>query len=293
MFGWKKANFENYKEAYELLGGGLVTSPEVLSFLHERFNLNESFFIKTDGNTNIVAAICTWENSYLAGDQSIVSKHSINKYPLNFDEVLFPINNKNSFFLPFKTKFLSCINGNKVINCSHILNSHREICLVKELSKKSVSTRNRELNKFLKVGGEVISSFNFTVEDLVEVYDELYFARRNNHIFKKEMIELLKELPMLRFGNLLFFENKPVAMQYVLKKESKYWMNYDYYNIGRKDIGISGIPLGTIAIWVNVKEAIKYTSDNNLKLRFSFGRPTFDYKERWCKREKLYRVITL
>ncbi|WP_408672828.1 hypothetical protein [Xenorhabdus szentirmaii] len=27
-------------------------------------------------------------------------------------------------------------------------------------------------------------------------------------------------------------------------------------------------------------------------MRFSFGRPTFDYKDRWCHREKLYKVIT-
>ncbi|MDX7989344.1 hypothetical protein FE392_18940 [Xenorhabdus sp. 12] len=293
MFGWKKANIENYKEAYELFGGGIVTSPEVLSFLHERFPLREKFFIKTNRNNEITSAICTWEDSHLAGDQSIALKHSINKYPLNFDEVLFPSDNKNRFFLPYKTKFLSCINSNDVINCSHIFNAHREICLVKEPSKKSISTRNRELNKFLKVGGEVINSLIFKVEDLVDIYDELYFSRRKEHILKKEMIELLKELPMLRFGNLLFLDSKPVAMQYTLKKENKHWVNYDYYNLGRKDIGISGIPLGTIAIWVNVKEAIQYSSDSTLKLRFSFGRPTFDYKERWCKREKLYKIITL
>ncbi|WP_273549127.1 hypothetical protein [Xenorhabdus khoisanae] len=293
MFGWKKANFENYKQAYDMFGGGIVTSPEVLSFLHERFELNEKYFIKTDRKNKITAAICTWEDSHLAGDQSIVLKHSINKYPINFDELLFPTNKKNNIFLPFKTKFLSSINGCEVINCSHRLNASREICLLKEPSKKTTSTRERELKKFLKIGGEVINSLEFSVEDLVEIYDDLYFSRRNNHILKKEMIELLKELPMLRFGNLLFLNGNPVAMQYILKKENSHWVNYDYYNLGRKYIGISGIPLGTISIWINVKEAIKYTKDKNLGLRFSFGRPTFDYKERWCKRDKLYKVITI
>ncbi|PHM67313.1 hypothetical protein [Xenorhabdus sp. KJ12.1] len=292
MFGWKKANYKNYRDTYELFGGGIVTSPEVLSFLHERFNLHEKYFVKTDKYNNITAAVCTWENNFLAGDQSVALKHKINKYPLNFDELLFPVDKGKSLIMPFKTKFLSSMNSNEFINCSHIINSRREICLVKHPSKKTFSTRNRELNKFIKAGGKIIGTLNFSVENLVDIYDDLYFSIRKEHVLKKEMVEFLNELPTLRYGNLLFFDENPVAMQYVLKKECSNWVNYDYHNMGRKNIDIQEISIGTIAMWVNVKEAIEYTSRNNLEMRFSFGRPTFDYKDRWCKRDKLYRIIT-
>ncbi|WP_162475734.1 hypothetical protein [Candidatus Erwinia dacicola] len=42
---------------------------------------------------------------------------------------------------------------------------------------------------------------------------------------------------------------------------------------------------------MNIKEAFFLGNKHNKKVRFSFGRPTMEYKERWCLREPLFRVL--
>ncbi|OKP00871.1 hypothetical protein [Xenorhabdus eapokensis] len=291
MLNWKKANFANYEEAYELYGGGISTSPEVLQFLHARFDLNEKYFVKTDNSNNIIAAVCVWDSNYLAGEPSLSQKIG-NPYPVCTDEILFPIKPEIKCILPFKSKFLSHKNAKTVINSSHIFNSHREICFVKELSGKTINTRNRELKNFLKKDGSLINIFDISTEEFVEIYDELFFMRRKCHINKIAIKELLNNIPSLKFGHILFWKNKPASVQFVIKKQCVNWINFDFINTGR-DMSLQEIPVGTIAMWINIKNAIALAEKNNIEMRFSFGRPTFNYKERWCRREKLFRVVTL
>ncbi|NHB93619.1 hypothetical protein C5469_16320 [Photorhabdus cinerea] len=269
----------------------MSTSPEVLQFLHCRFNLNEKYFVKTDNNGNILASICVWDSNYLAGDPNICQKIS-NPYPVCSYEIIVPSKSDYRYILPFKSKFLSHKNSRNVFNSSHTLNASREICFVKNMSGKTRNTRNRELNRFLKNGGSFINIRDITTDEFVDIYDELFFMRRKSHIDKVAIKELLDEIPSLKFGSILFWNNSPVAVQFVIKKQCVNWINFDFINTGR-DMSFKDDSIGTIAMWVNVKDAIALSEEKGVEMRFSFGRPTFDYKERWCKREKLYRVITL
>ncbi|HEJ9541392.1 hypothetical protein GHV27_08445 [Proteus mirabilis] len=288
--GWQQGSAIEYQEAYNKFGGSIITSPEILNFIHTRFDLNEKFYIKKDKDNQIIGAFCTWHDKFLAGEQKIAIKLELYRYMLNFDEIILPLSIEDNVFLPVNSKFLS--SKNKVINAFSKINSHREVCLVKSFSKKTISTRNRELNKFIKKGGSVINVSKYSVEEFSDIYDELYFKRRNEHSYKKEIREILNIFPDLIFGNILWLENKPVAMQYVIKKDSPNWVCFDYINSGM-DMNYPDLSLGTIAAWVNVRDAIEYTNKRNLELRYCFGRPTFDYKERWCNRFPLQRVISI
>lgn len=46
--------------------GGLSTSPEILTFLHLRYNLNEKYYIRHN-KERITTAICVWHDQFLAG----------------------------------------------------------------------------------------------------------------------------------------------------------------------------------------------------------------------------------
>ncbi|WP_268873815.1 hypothetical protein [Morganella psychrotolerans] len=54
-------------------------------------------------------------------------------------------------------------------------------------------------------------------------------------------------------------------------------MYLNFVNTGRR-MDIDDIPIDTIAMWVNVRGAISLCEKTNLEMRFSFGRPTFEYK---------------
>ncbi len=290
--GWQQGSESEYREAYTKFGGSVITSPDLLNFIHQRFNLDEKFYIRKDRNNQIIGAFCTWYDKYLAGEQKIAHKLELYRYMLNFDEIILPLSAEEKVFLPANSKFLSEKHKEQVINAFEKINAHREICLVKSFSKKTISTRNRELNKFIKKGGSIVNISKYSVEEFTDIYDELYFKRRNEHSNKKEIQEILNAFPDLVFGNVLWLENNPVAMQYVIRKESPNWVCFDYINSGM-DMSYPDLSLGTIAAWVNVRDAIEYTNKRNLELRYCFGRPTFDYKERWCNRSSLQRVISI
>lgn len=290
--GWQQGSIVEYQEAYNKFGGSVITAPEILDFIHKRHNVDEKFFIKKDKSNQVIGAFCTWYDKYLAGEQKIAKNLGLHSYMLNFDEIILPLSLNEKFIIPSKSKFLSEKNKTQVINAFNKINAHREICLVKELSKKTISTRNRELNKFIKKGGYFENVSKYTPMELVDIYDELYFKRRNEHCNKNKFLELIEKFPNLPFGNVLWIEKKPVAIQYVVKKDSPNWVCFDYINSGM-DMNYPDLSLGTIAAWVNVRDAIEYSNKRGLELRYCFGRPTFDYKERWCNRLPLHRVVTL
>ncbi|CDL81869.1 conserved hypothetical protein [Xenorhabdus szentirmaii DSM 16338] len=290
MFGWKSASFDNYKEAYALYGGGISTSPEVLQFLHCRFDFKEKFFVREDHEGKILSALCVWDSRYLAGEPGIYQKVGA-PYPICSDEIIFPSKDNIKFILPFKSKHLSHKNSKSAINSSHAINAHREICVVKKFSSKTINTRNRELKKFLGSDGSLLNICDISTDEFVDIYDELYFMRRQVHINKKATKELLDEIPSLKFGHILMWKKQPAVVQFVLKKECVNWVNFDFVNTGR-DMNLKDASIGTVAMWVNVRNALVLAEEKGVAMRFSFGRPTFDYKDRWCHREKLYKVIT-
>ncbi|WP_247734880.1 antimicrobial resistance protein Mig-14 [Proteus mirabilis] len=290
--GWQQGSIIEYQEAYNQFGGSVITAPDILDFIHNRYSLKENFFIKKDKNNKVIGAFCTWYDKYLAGEQKVAHNLGLCSYMLNFDEIILPLSPNEKFFIPAKSKFLSEKHKNQVINSFKKINAHREICLVKKLSKKTVSTRNRELHKFIKRGGYIENVSKYSSAELVDIYDGLYFKRRNEHCNKNKFLELIENFPDLPFGNILWLENKPVAMQFIIKKDSPRWVCFDYINSGM-DMNYPDLSLGTIAAWVNVHDAIEYANKKGLELRYCFGRPTFDYKERWCNRFPLQRVISI
>jgi hypothetical protein len=77
-----------------------------------------------------------------------------------------------------------------------------------------------------------------------------------------------------------------------MKAESPEWINFDYINGGYDTTYDSFCP-GTIVTWVNVHTAYLLCESLGKKMRYSFGRPTADYKNRWCKTEPVGRILAL
>jgi hypothetical protein len=290
LSGWTESSFEDYQQSYVRFGGSILSNPQILSFFHTHATLNERYFIRRDRTGNLAGAVCVWNNKFIAGDQCAVKKHGLQRYPLNFDEIVLPINPAVKCILPFRTKFLSDINYPSIRNSSHRLNAHREVSIVRPVSAKTRSSRNRELRKFTDAGGSVHRLSEYSLEQQLQMYSELFYQRRDKHIEIKPMQELLAAIPNLLFGNILAFKNTPCAMQLVVKKEDCHRIYLDYVNAGM-NTKLSNLSVGTLAAWINIREAMEYGEAQNKQVRFSFGRPTADYKDRWCDREQLYRIL--
>jgi hypothetical protein len=293
---WEECSIQNYRHYYHLYGGDVSSHPDILDFQHNHLGINHKYLVKVDSQGNPGAAICVWNDKFLANDSSTSSLTTAAPLPISTNELIVPIKDNFKTIIPFKSKIISSLKKSSVSNSTFRYNAKRKICIAKtipEFSTKTRQTRNRELRKFLADGGRIEAINSYSPDDIVDMYSELFKKRRGvvskNDGLLKNMIETL---PGNFFGSVLFLKNEACALQLITKAESQSLIYYDYINIGF-DMSIKNHCLGTIITWVNVNEAYEECLEKNKRMRFSFGKPTFDYKARWCNQESLGRVLTI
>ncbi|WMV72435.1 GNAT family N-acetyltransferase [Xenorhabdus griffiniae] len=287
LSGWEKSNFEQYKEAHALFGGCTLTHPNIVSFLDKHLDGQFCFYIKKTAS-GVKGACFSSKNKKLIEEMQT-------KYPVSYDEIVFPIVTDAKLFLPIKSKRLSPIHEKNFINASYRpLFSKRQICLIKDsFSYKTRRNRSNEINKFKRAGGEIRPSSEFSAEELVDIYIDLYQQRWNNghsEEQKKHLLEIYTELREHIFGNVLLINGKPCAYDFVLWAESPKWISFDAIN-GGYDPEYAHLSVGSILMWVNVQEAKALCHQGDKTMRYSLGNPTFEYKNRWCETLPLGKVL--
>ncbi|CDG15854.1 GNAT family N-acetyltransferase [Xenorhabdus doucetiae] len=287
LSGWKECSFEQYKEAHALFGGCTSTHPNIVSFLDRHLAGQFCFYIKKT-EFGIKGACFSLKNKKLIEEMQT-------RYPISYDELVFPIAADAKVFLPVKSKRLSPIHKNNFINTS--FNSRlnkRKVCLIKDsFSYKTRRNRSNEINKFKRAGGEIRSSNEFSVEELVNIYIDLYQKRWNychSEEQKKHLLEIYTELREHIFGSVLLINGKPCAYDFVLWANSPKWISFDAIN-GGYDPEYAHLSVGSILMWVNTQEAKALCQQADKIMRYSLGNPTFEYKNRWCEILPLGKVL--
>jgi len=292
FLGWEEASLEDYKKCYFQYGGNFSTHPDVLSYIHNNADCSEKYFVHLTSGV-VDGAVCVWDKNRLANDISTGSLTSHLCLPVAKDELILPVTNERNIIIPFKSKIVSPINKN-IVNRNELFNAKRSICLTKDLtsfSKKTVQTRNRELNKFINDGGTIIDQSVLSAKEMFNTYDFLFEMRRGKQEYNKgSALSFIEKHRDNFFGKILYMNDTPCAFMLITKCESKGISTLDFINIGiNKEI--KNHSLGSISMWVNINEADKMFNTGHGKMRFSFGRPTADYKNRWCYQEKLGRLL--
>ncbi|CCW30446.1 conserved hypothetical protein [Xenorhabdus nematophila F1] len=287
LSGWKECNFEQYKEAYALFGGGVSTHPNIISFLNKHLDEKFTFYSKTteDGI----------KGSYFSLNNMKLIENMQTGYPFSYDEIILPIAKEIKPFLPVKSKRLSPIHQDNFINTSYSIRlNKRKICLIKDsFSYKTRRNRSNEINKFKRAGGEIRPSSEFNAEDLVNIYIDLYQKRWNyshSEEQKKHLIEIYTELREHIFGNVLLINGTPCAYDFVLRAESPKWISFDAIN-GGYDPEYAHLSVGSVLMWINIQEAKALCQQGDKTMRYSLGNPTFEYKNRWCETLPLGKIL--
>ncbi|PQQ22487.1 GNAT family N-acetyltransferase [Photorhabdus hindustanensis] len=292
--GWSEAGVSEYRYCYKKFGGNFSTHPDVLDYLHSHAECRERFFVRTNGNGELTGALCVWHNKYLANDYftSEITKHL--NLPVPKDELILPLSTEKKSLLPFKGKIISEINASSIMNVTYKLNARRQICLAKNPEMMSSSTKNsrkREVRRFLEQGGEIIDQREYSASELVDIYFELFKMRRGVYPGQREEnIKFIQKFRSMVFGSILFYQGKPAAFQLIMKSDNPKWSTFDYINIGL-NTELAKLSVGTIIMWLNTQNAWKKCNEENKAMRFSFGKPTYKYKDRWCIRESVGRLL--
>ncbi|KAB8307080.1 GNAT family N-acetyltransferase [Rouxiella chamberiensis] len=296
LLGWEEGSIIEYRECYEQFGGNFSTHPDAVQTQNDMLNLGARYFIRTNGRGDKQGGICVWDGNMLANDYDSDRLTQSLALPVAKDELILPISRSGHLILPFKSKIISSKHSSNIINSTFSINAKRRICVAKDIGKLSVKTRQsrkREYKKFIESGGKVHRVEDFTTSELVEIYSTLFFKRRSKKMKNKsELINFLECLKPHIFGCILFIDDSPVAFQLIMKAESLEIISYDYINIGL-DTSYSKLSLGTLITWLNLNDASRECQRKEKEMRFSFGRPTAEYKNRWCTLEFVGRIITL
>lgn len=290
FLGWEEASLHEYRDCYEQFGGNFSTNPDVLNYIHNHADCNEKYYIhQSSGKMN--GAVCVWKNKYLAND--IVTCDFVDGFPVSKDELILPITTNKKIIIPWKSKIVSSVNKN-ILNRNERFNARRTICLAKPLScfsKKTIQTRNRELNKFIRDGGDIKDQSEFNASDIVDIYSSLYESKRGKKIQSRDkLLGFMAEFRDYYFGKVLFYKNMPCAFQLITKNLKNGIASLDFINLGINNT-LTPYSLFPVLLWVNTNEAYKTFTEESIKLRYSFGRPSSDYKQRWCFQEKLGRLL--
>ncbi|MEM5442345.1 GNAT family N-acetyltransferase [Serratia marcescens] len=296
--GWRKGTAEEYRACYNLYGGSFVTHPDVLNFMQRQLNLRHKYYVKHAPNGVLLGGFCTNGNKEIALVGRGSKKIGIDIFMFNKDEMILPINRRIKTLIPYRSKILSSINGCSVINSTFSLNSQREICLAKTCGKGGYSSstknsRNRELKKFLNSGGDVVDQALLTPIQLADIYLELFEKRWGvKPDNKQQMVDMITSLRDMIFGYVLFYNGQPCAFQFITRADSPKWICFDYVN-GGYDREQDGFCPGTIVTWLNVRAAYELCEREGKEMRYSFGKPTAPYKDRWCERAPLGRTLAV
>lgn len=158
---------------------------------------------------------------------------------------------------------------------------------------KPKKNRRNELNRFLKSGGKVIPALHYSPLKLCEIYNSLFEKRWGKKINRNCIISLEQFItanPDMIFGNILEINNSPCAFDLIIKSESPDWVSFDIPN-GGIDPAYNHLSVGSVLMWINTQQAAELCAQKQKEMRFSLGKPTQSYKDRWCKAHNLLRTL--
>ncbi|HDX8938372.1 TPA: transcriptional regulator [Klebsiella michiganensis] len=293
FFMWSECSFQEYESACYAFGYNCESSPDFISFKMRNNAALKFYAYKKKGE--ILGSVCI-ENGWVANDHKNPNRELPGLLTPK-SSIFVPICSslKKKVILPFRTKCLHPLQQDVFLNTSYNIFNKRHAAFSKnptiDFSKKTISTREREIRKFLDSGGLFMDIDQLTGEHIFKVYETLYEARRNKKIRMPGVnLKFFQEFENSFKGHVMFWHGEPIAIQLLLSVSGKAGMFVDFINIGyRKDINAGS--LGTMLMWKNLTALYQEAAENNLNLYYSYGMMSGEYKTRWCHPVSLGRSI--
>ena len=293
FFRWEQCSFNDYQKACDDFGYNCESAPEFIAFRMRHQQPFTFYAYKVKGA--MVGSVCV-EKGWLANDGKNPQR-SLPALLTPSTSVYIPFcrDTKTKVLLPFRCKSLHHLHGNTFLNASYRLLSKNKAALTKnpavDFSRKTVSTRERELRKFLADGGSLLNVNHLEGEHIFEVFEALYRARREKPIAEREINKaFFREFQHCFKGHMMFLNNEPIGLQLLVSVNSQVGMFVDFINIGYRMDSNAGA-VGTMLMWKNLTSLHQEASDKQVPLYYSYGSMSGEYKNRWCHAVPNGRVI--
>lgn len=283
MYGWRESDAATYRKCYQQYGGSINMHPDVLDFVIERTGQSIRYFQREDQNEVI--------GGYAVIDEKHVGAKIWDKYPISYDDVLFPVAERCRAMFPERCNRISPTLKNNLLNINYKIARKGTVCIVKDsFSSKTEKNRRNEFRRFVDAGGVCIDQAAFCASELADLYVTLFNARFAGEIRchdKADLADSFERLRHLIFGNVLFIKDKPCAIDLVYCAESEKMIYFDVPN-GGVDPSWSHLSPGSLLMWKNIQAARSHCDKKQKKMIFSIGalEEKWAYKLRWANVQK-------
>ncbi|MGY5956423.1 GNAT family N-acetyltransferase [Kosakonia sp. BK9b] len=288
LMGWSPCDFERYAAAYYQFGGSVNMHPDLVQFFLKKGCMKFTFWHYCQRGETTAA--------YFTADGKHVGLNVWRDYPISYDEVMMPVAAEQKIWFPERTNRLSAANRRNIINAAFIYRNKRQICRIKDhFSVKTTRKRNSELKKFLAAGGTCYPLAELSSAEIARLYVYLFkrrFADTVRCYDRMKITELLSAVRHMIFGNVLFFDGMPCAIDLVLAAPSQRMIYFDVPN-GGLDPQFAQHSPGSLLMWANITDARKLCHAQNKHMAFAIGLydKNWEYKLRWSEPTRTGKII--
>ncbi len=286
--GWHLIDETEYQKAYENWGGSLITHPVFIRKLSNHLSISLQYFGFYQ-NQRLVAAIPAW-GRFIAGQKNALKKYNCyHKVDIGNMEVILPISPEaKNIPMYFSCQFISLLSHAHIRTAS---NQSETLSLLKnknEFSRKFIYNRKRELRLLQNDGISIAIVSQFTPKQIAFFYIQLFKKRWNKNpralTYIEEQLIAMREFMA---GYLLIKNNQAIAIQILFFSKSVNYLSVEFINAGI-DPAFSHFSPGSTLTYLNTEWAAQHAKENNLELRYSFGKTDEEYKTIWCKPTPVY-----
>ena len=275
---------EEYAHYYEELGGSFILHPKVLAFFRDEYGVKAEYHgYVQDGQYAGVAP--SW-GPFIAGERYALRAHKLtDRVDFGYPLLYLPIAESFRCSILFRARFLVELQRPQLSGAVYL--KSKSMAILKQIPDALV-TGKREFRmkerKFANLGGTIKDVQDFSNEEIVDTYRNLFRVRWNHNPHAwKTMAHTLATLRPFLWGKVLLLSGKPVAIQINYRAETRRTICIDYLN-GGVDKTFNGISPGSLLSYINGKLACEEAKQKGKKLIYSYGKADAEYKDQWCDR---------
>jgi hypothetical protein len=301
---WRTISAQDYQFAFERFGGSFAVHPRVVDLVCALADRPARYMGLAHGG-KIVAAAPLWGERVLATRRTLDAYDASSLIDVGDAEVVLPVARDIRVEMPFEASTLSDLHAANIVNLTRDScvypgrESISHMTLAKGLragscrqSAKSRKRRRLQIRRVLERGGAFRPLREFSADDLAAIYRRLYRKRWGEDAFllgEDHLGIVFRELGDLLFGDLLLFEDRPVAMELVYKIETPLWLLANGVQAGY-DPELDDYSIGSVLLYHNLERLEDEAIAAGKTLRYSLGWSDAPYKAFWTYEEPAWRL---
>lgn len=291
---WRTISEEDYRATFDSFGGSFPVHPRVVSLVAELSKRPVRYCGLISGGA-IVAAAPLWGDRIVATESALTFHDSTDLVDIGESEVVLPVAADIRISLPFVGGPISNLHEANIVNLTR--ETAYDLTLLKSLrsgtqrlSGKSQTKRRRELRSVVEAGGCFRGIEGFSPKEVAAIYADLHGKRWGCPPLGHALLPtVLRELRDMLCGDMLFVDDRPVAMDLTYRHETPRWIFANGVQ-GGIDPAYRHLSPGSTLLFHNLGRFEEEANAVSKPLRYCLGTSLDTYKAQWTYAIPVFRV---